>query len=152
MLNVVSLTSSISSDLIEAHIGLRRCFASARGQFVWHDQLLFLGDAFMLGASPGLICSGVAPDVAVSVGRVSGVACSVVVEGMHPGRAGGPSSTSESRVLTAATARSNQVLPLASLASSIVTVAVMPETSGMPGGTLSIAMRIGTRCARRTQV
>jgi hypothetical protein len=27
-----------------------------------------------------------------------------------------------------------------------------PDTSGTPGGTLSIAIRTGTRCARRTQV
>src|SRR5215470_13355489 len=53
-----------------------------------HDQLLFLGDAFMLGASPGLICSGVAAGFAVSSGSDTGVACSVVVAGMHPGRAG----------------------------------------------------------------
>jgi hypothetical protein len=34
----------------------------------------------------------------------------------------------------------------------IVMVAVKPDTSGTPGGTLSIAIRIGTRRARRTQV
>src|SRR5215468_7670817 len=34
----------------------------------------------------------------------------------------------------------------------IVTVAVKPDTSGTPGGTLSIAIRTGTRCAKRTQV
>jgi len=34
----------------------------------------------------------------------------------------------------------------------IVTVAVIPETSGMPGGTSVIRMRTGTRCASRTQV
>jgi hypothetical protein len=39
----------------------------------------------------------------------------------------------------------------ASLPSRIVTVAVKPDTSGTPGGTLSIAIRTGTRCARRTQ-
>jgi hypothetical protein len=48
---------------------------------VGHDQLLFLGDAFMLGAGPGLICSGVARDFAVSTGRASGAARSVVVAG-----------------------------------------------------------------------
>jgi hypothetical protein len=36
--------------------------------------------------------------------------------------------------------------------SGIVTVAVRPDTSGTPGGTLSIAIRTGTRCASRTQV
>jgi len=36
--------------------------------------------------------------------------------------------------------------------SRIVTVAVKPDTSGTPGGTLSIAIRKGTRCAKRTQV
>jgi hypothetical protein len=35
--------------------------------------------------------------------------------------------------------------------SRIVTVAVKPDTSGTPGGTLSIAIRTGTRCARRTR-
>ena len=34
----------------------------------------------------------------------------------------------------------------------IVTVAVKPDTSGTPAGTLSIAIRTGTRCAKRTQV
>jgi len=38
----------------------------------------------------------------------------------------------------------------ASLPSRIATVAVKPDTSGTPGGTLSIAIRTGTRCARRT--
>jgi len=38
------------------------------------------------------------------------------------------------------------------LASRIVTVAVKPDTSGTPGGTLSIAIRTGTRCARRNRV
>jgi len=40
----------------------------------------------------------------------------------------------------------------ASLLSRIVTVAVMPEPAARPGGTLSIAIRTTTRCARRTQV
>jgi hypothetical protein len=40
---------------------------------VGHDQLLFLGNAFMLGASPGLICSGVAPDFAVSTAAISSI-------------------------------------------------------------------------------
>jgi hypothetical protein len=75
---------------------------------VGHDQLLFLGDAFMLGASPGLICSGVAVDFVVSTGRDSGVACSVVIAGMHPGRAGGLIRTSDKRLSTAARARSTQ--------------------------------------------
>jgi len=34
----------------------------------------------------------------------------------------------------------------------IVTVAVIPETSGTPAGTSVIRMRTGTRCASRTQV
>ena len=41
---------------------------------------------------------------------------------------------------------------VSSLPSRIVTVAVKPDTSGTPGGTLSIAIRTGTRWARRTQV
>ena len=73
-----------------------------------NDQILFLGDAFMLGASPGLICSGVASGFAVSTGRDSGVARSVVVAGMQPGRAGGLIRTSDSRVVTSAMARSSQ--------------------------------------------
>ena len=36
--------------------------------------------------------------------------------------------------------------------SLIVTVAVKPDTSGTPGGTLSITIRTGTLCAKRTQV
>ena len=59
---------------------------------VGHDQLLFFGGAFMLGASPGLISSGVAA-FTVSAGRDSGVARSVVVAGMHPGRAGADAQT-----------------------------------------------------------
>ena len=31
-------------------------------------------------------------------------------------------------------------------------IAIMPETSGMPDGTQSIAMRTGTRCAKRIEV
>src|SRR6516162_3781537 len=73
---------------------------------VRHDQLLFLGDALMPGARPGLICSGVGTDFGSSTGSDAGVARSVVVAGMHPGRAGGPSSTSKSRVTISATARS----------------------------------------------
>jgi len=38
------------------------------------------------------------------------------------------------------------------LPSRIVTVAVKPDTSGTPGGTLSIAIRTGTLWAKRTQV
>jgi hypothetical protein len=34
----------------------------------------------------------------------------------------------------------------------MVTVAVIPDTSGTSGGTASMAMRTGTRCASRTQV
>src|SRR6516165_4387935 len=101
-----------------------------------HDQLLFRGGAFMLGASPGLICSGVAPDFAVFTGRDSGVACSVVVAGMHPGLAGGLMRTSDKRVSVAAMARASQDWPSAPpISSLIVTVALKPETSGMPGGT-----------------
>src|SRR6516165_11004255 len=87
------------------------CKRSGGGEpdIVRHDQLLFLGDALMPGARPGLICSGVGTDFSSSTGSDAGVARSVVVAGM-------------------------------------------PETSGMPSGTLSIAMRTGTRCARRTQV
>jgi hypothetical protein len=99
-------------------------------------QLPALGEALMLGASPGLICSGVASGIAVSTVRDSGIVCSVVVAGMHPGLAGGPIRISESLVATAATARRGQDRwspPAAS--SSIVTVAVRPETSGTPGGT-----------------
>ena len=102
----------------------------------WRPQRPFLGDVFMLGASPGLISSGVALDFAASAGRDSGVACSVVIAGMHPGLAGGLIRTSDSRVATSAMARSSQDRPWAPTASSlIVTVAVKPETSGTPGGT-----------------
>ena len=90
----------------------------------------------MPGASPGLISSGVAADFAVSPGRNSGVARSVVIAGIHPGRAGGPVRTSESRVLNF---REGAVEPGStwgpSASSLIVTVAVKPETSGTPGGT-----------------
>src|SRR5258706_10307053 len=34
----------------------------------------------------------------------------------------------------------------------MVTVAVIPETSGVPGGTSVILMRTGTRCGKRTHV
>src|SRR5438876_896424 len=120
---------------------------------VGHDQLrLFLGDASRLGASPGLICSGLGAGFCLSTGMDSGFARSVVVAGMHPGRAGGPLSTSDNLASTAAIARSSQGRRSMLVGSMTVTVAVIPETSGMPGGTLSIAIRIGTRCARRTQV
>jgi hypothetical protein len=55
-------------------------------------------------------------DFAVSSRSDSGVDRSVVVAGMHPGWAGGPSSTSESRVSTPAIARLSQVRPSVSLA------------------------------------
>src|SRR5260370_41436025 len=106
----------------------------------------------MLGARPGLICSGVEGDFSLATGKDSVLARSLVIAGMHPGRAGGPLRTSESRVSTAEIARPSQVPSFVPVAFLIVTVAVMPETSGMPGGILSIAIRTGTRCAKRTHV
>jgi hypothetical protein len=114
------------------HLGARPSYLGIVGR----NQLLFLGGAFTLGASPGLISSGVAADFAVSAGRTSGVARSLVVAGMHPGRAGGPVRTSDSRVPTSAKARSSHDRSWAPTACSlIVTVAVKPETSGTPAGT-----------------
>jgi hypothetical protein len=68
-----------------------------------------LGDAPMLGARPGLSCSGVGASFSSYAGRDSVVARSVVVAGMHPGRAGGPLMTSESRVSTAEIARASAI-------------------------------------------
>jgi hypothetical protein len=44
----------------------------------------------MLGARPGLICSGVDADFSLATGKDSVIARSVVVAGMHPGRAADP--------------------------------------------------------------
>ena len=118
-----------------------------------HDHCqYFLGDAFMPGARPGLIRSGPGVGFSLGFGRDSVGPLPAVNAGMHSGCAGGPFRTSESRALTAEVARSSQLPPCVPAGSLIVTVAVMSETSGMPAGTLSIAMRTGTRWAKRTQV
>ncbi len=60
----------------------------------------FLGEASMLGARPGLSCSGEGAVFSAGNGRDLVVARSVVIAGMHPGRrVGGPFMTSESRGL-----------------------------------------------------
>jgi hypothetical protein len=68
---------------------------------------------------------------------------------MQPGRAEAPPINPKKLVSSSARALC-KIDPLSP--SRIVTVAVRPDTSGTPGGTLSIAMRTGTRCAKRTQV
>ena len=72
--------------------------------------------------------------------------------GMQPGRAEAPPINPKKLVSSSARTLCNSVPFSPFLRSRIVTVAVKPDTRGTPGGTLSIAMRIGTRCARRTQV
>jgi hypothetical protein len=72
--------------------------------------------------------------------------------GMQPGRA--EDSPINPKTLFSSSARTlrESVTLSPSLPSRIVTVAVKPDTSGTPAGTLSIAIRTGTRCAKRTQV
>ena len=72
--------------------------------------------------------------------------------GMQPGRA--EALPINPNKLDSSSARTFcKIVPFSpSLPSRIVTVAVKPDTSGTPDGTLSIAMRTGTRCAKRTQV
>jgi hypothetical protein len=71
---------------------------------------------------------------------------------MQPGRA--EALPINPKKLVSNSARSLcKIVPFSpSLPSRIVTVAVKPDTRGTPGGTLSIAIRTGTRCANRTQV
>jgi hypothetical protein len=71
---------------------------------------------------------------------------------MQPGRGDTPLVMSETLVVTTAFARSNHVCFSTGESSRIVTVAVAPDTSGMPGGTLSMAILTGMRCANRTHV
>jgi hypothetical protein len=72
--------------------------------------------------------------------------------GMQPGRAEASPIKPKKLVSSSARTRCKSVRFSPSLPSRIVTVAVKPDTSGTPGGTLSIAIRTGTRCAKRTQV
>src|SRR5690349_4706393 len=72
--------------------------------------------------------------------------------GMQSGLVGGPSKISASRALISVMVASNPWGRVAPAGGRTVTVAVMPATSGTPAGTLSIAIRTGTRCAKRTQV
>ena len=69
--------------------------------------------------------------------------------GMQPGRADASPINPEKLVSSSlrALCKNDALSP-----SRIVIVAVKPETSGTPGGTLSIAIRTGTLCAKRTQV
>jgi hypothetical protein len=69
--------------------------------------------------------------------------------GMQPGRAEASPINPKKLVVSPVRTLCRTV---SSLPSRIVTVAVNPDTSGTPGGTLSIAIRTGTRWARRTQV
>ena len=71
---------------------------------------------------------------------------------MQPGRTEASPIKPKKLVLSSARTLCKSVLFSPSLPSRIVTVAVKPDTSGTPGGTLSMAMRTGTRCAKRTQV
>ena len=70
---------------------------------------MFCGVAFNPGIRPGLICSG----IKVGCAWVAGSDCvcprSVVIAGMHPGRADGPLKTSEKLLATAALKRPNRV-------------------------------------------
>src|SRR6516164_7486243 len=72
--------------------------------------------------------------------------------GMQPGRAEAPPINPKKLVSSSARTLCKIVPFSPSLPSRIVTVAVKPDTSGTPDGTLSIVMRTGTRCAKRTQV
>src|SRR6516165_806894 len=72
--------------------------------------------------------------------------------GMQPGRAEASPIKPKKLVSSSARTLCERVRFSPSLPSRIVTVAVKPDTSGTPGGTLSIAIRTGTRCAKRTQV
>ena len=68
---------------------------------------------------------------------------------MQPGR--GEASPIKPKKLVSSSARTLcKSVPLSP--SRIVTVAVKPDAIGTPGGTLSMAIRTGTRCAKRTQV
>ena len=71
---------------------------------------------------------------------------------MQPGRAEAPPINPKKLASSSARTLSKTVPFSPSLPSLIVTVAVKPDTSGTPGGTLSIALRTGARCAKRTQV
>jgi hypothetical protein len=71
---------------------------------------------------------------------------------MQPGRADAPPINPKKLVSRSVRTLCQSVPFSPSLPSRIVIVAVKPDTSGTPGGTLSIAIRTGTRCARRTQV
>jgi hypothetical protein len=70
---------------------------------------------------------------------------------MQPGRAEAPPIKPKKLVSSSARTRSKSGL-FPSSPFRMVTVAVKPDTSGTPAGTLSIAIRTGTRCAKRTQV
>ena len=72
--------------------------------------------------------------------------------GIQPGRAEAPPINPRKLVSSSARTRCKRVPFSPSLPSRSVIVAVKPETSGTPGGTLSIAIRTGTLCAKRTQV
>ena len=71
---------------------------------------------------------------------------------MQPDRAEAPPVNPKKLVSSWVRTHCKSVPFSASLLSRIATVAVKPDTSGTPGGTLSIAIRTGTRCARRNQV
>ena len=72
--------------------------------------------------------------------------------GMQPGRAEASPINPKKLVSNSVRTLCENVAFSPSLPSRSVIVAVKPETSGTPGGTLSIAIRTGTRCAKRTQV
>jgi hypothetical protein len=72
--------------------------------------------------------------------------------GMQPGRAEAPPINPKKLVSSSARTLCKSVVVSRSLPSRSVIVAVKPDTSGTPGGTLSIAIRTGTLCAKRTQV
>src|SRR5580700_9826934 len=71
---------------------------------------------------------------------------------MQPGRDDTPFIASERLVITKDLVRSYQVRLSICGTPRIVTVAVVPDTSGTPCGTSSIAMRTGTRWARRSGI
>jgi hypothetical protein len=71
---------------------------------------------------------------------------------MQPGRGDTPLTMSERLVARTVLARLNKLCFSTGKPSRTVTVTVAPDTSGIPGGTSSMAIRTGMRCANRTQV
>ena len=90
----------------------------------------------MPGAMPGLICSGDEAGLSVCTGIVSVAGCSPALAARQPGRDAEPYKSSENLAATSDRTRSNQFRRSVPSTGRIVTVAVMPETSGTPAGNL----------------